>query len=427
MKLRVCCILLVFVFVSSLCLKAQNKFVDSVEVNFKVSKWDLNPAVGDNAARLDSIDDRFTTIFGDSIYRVSLVSIIGGASPEGSVSFNEFLSKKRAATLFDYLSKYRKLTEADKDYAFLGRNWDGVLALARVDSNLPYRDETIALLESIADEKRLTGKDPARSLERVKELRNGVPYNYLLEKIFPKVRASKVIMYYDKVQRPEVVEPELPRVDVDSAYVDTVEVVAPDTAIVLPVLPLKPFYMDIRTNMLLDVLALPTIGVDFYLGKNISIGANWTYGWWKSDRVHRYWRAYGGDINVRYWFGNAAKSKPLTGHHVGIYGGILTYDFEWGGTGYMGGRPGHNLWDRFCVNAGVEYGYSLPVARRLNIDFTIGIGYLGGTVEKYTPINGYYYWESTSRRRWFGPTKAEISLVWLIGRGNVNNKKGGGR
>nr|WP_147351517.1 DUF3575 domain-containing protein [Bacteroides caccae] len=28
-------------------------------------------------------------------------------------------------------------------------------------------------------------------------------------------------------------------------------------------------------------------------------------------------------------------------------------------------------------------------------------------------------------RRWFGPTKAGISLVWLIGRGNYNEKKGG--
>lgn len=179
--------------------------------------------------------------------------------------------------------------------------------------------------------------------------------------------------------------------------------------------------------MLFDALAVPNIGVDFYLGKNYTIGANWMYGWWKCDRVHHYWRLYGGDINARYWFGRAANAKPLTGHHVGIYAGILTYDFEWGGTGYMGGRPGHDLWDRFLVNAGVEYGYSLPVSRRLNIDFTIGVGYLGGLVEKYTPINGQYYWESTNRHTWIGPTKVEVALVWLIGHDNVNKKKGGAK
>ena len=38
----------------------------------------------------------------------------------------------------------------------------------------------------------------------------------------------------------------------------------------------------------------------------------------------------------------------------------------------MGGEPGGTLWDKGNYAVGVEYGYSLPVARRLNIDFTIG-------------------------------------------------------
>ena len=135
---------------------------------------------------------------------------------------------------------------------------------------------------------------------------------------------------------------------------------------------------------------------------------------------------YGGDIAVRWWFGKAAAKKPLSGHHLGIYGGILTYDFEFGGTGYMGGLPHETLWNRSLRMAGIEYGYSLSVARRLNIDFTIGIGYLGGKYIKYVPDHGRYLWQSTHKINWFGPTKAEISLVWLIGRGNYNASKKGG-
>lgn len=41
------------------------------------------------------------------------------------------------------------------------------------------------------------------------------------------------------------------------------------------------------------------------------------------------------------------------------------------------------------------------------------------------PLDGHYVWQATKNRHWFGPTKAEISLVWLLGRGNSNNKKGG--
>ncbi len=78
------------------------------------------------------------------------------------------------------------------------------------------------------------------------------------------------------------------------------------------------------------------------------------------------------------------------------------------------------------LNLGLEYGYSLPVSNRLNIDFTLGVGYIGGLVEKYIPQNGHYYWQATTRQTWIGPSKAEVTLVWLIGKGNSNTKKGGG-
>lgn len=95
------------------------------------------------------------------------------------------------------------------------------------------------------------------------------------------------------------------------------------------------------------------------------------------------------------------------------------------GTGYMGGKPGGTLWDKMNYSVGLEYGYSLPVARRLNLDFVIGVGYWGGEYHKYAPIDGHYVWKETRRRHWFGLTEAEISLVWLLGRGNYNEKKGG--
>lgn len=145
----------------------------------------------------------------------------------------------------------------------------------------------------------------------------------------------------------------------------------------------------------------------------------------ENDRRHRYWRVYGGEVGLRKYFGQRASDKPLTGHHVGVYGQLLTYDFEFGGRGYMGGRPGGTLWDKAHYGVGFEYGYSLPVARRLNLDFSLGLGYLGGTCYEYVPVDACYVWEKTRTRQWVGPTKAEISLVWLLGRGNYNQEKGG--
>lgn len=185
----------------------------------------------------------------------------------------------------------------------------------------------------------------------------------------------------------------------------------------------KPFYMAAKTNMLFDVALIPNISAEFYLGHNVSVSGEWMYTWLSSNRRHRYWRIYGGDVSARYWFGAASEDKPLIGHHAGIYIGAFTFDVEWGGTGYMGGRPEGTIWDRCILNVGAEYGYSLPISRHLNIDFTIGVGYLGGLVDKYYPEDGRYIIEERRRRHWVGPTKAEVSLVWLLGRGNVNSMK----
>lgn len=51
--------------------------------------------------------------------------------------------------------------------------------------------------------------------------------------------------------------------------------------------------------------------------------------------------------------------------------------------------------------------------------------YMYRKYHKYAPIDGHYVWKETRRRHWFGLTEAEISLVWLLGLGNYNEKKGG--
>ncbi len=397
---------------------------DSVKIYFRQGKFELVPLLNGNQSALDRIADSLRTNYADSVYRLKKILVVGGASPEGSVRRNEWLSEKRAGVLFDYLSRYGSLSDSLKTTVFLGRDWNGLIRLAKEDPDVPYKDETLALLQEIADE--VQGHSPTRGdhLERIQRLRGGVPYYYMYWNLFPELRASRLYLWYERTWNPMTVMP-MPRFKAGISMLPTDTVTDDSVNIRLPRIA-KPFYMDIRTNMLYDLLAVPNIGVQFYLGKGWSVAADWMYGWWKTDRRHWYWRAYGGGISMRKWFGKAAMDKPLTGHHIGVYGQIFTYDFETGGRGYMGGTPGGTLWDKMNYAVGVEYGYSLPIARRLNIDFTIGVGYWGGTYHEYKPVDGCYVWQYTKQRHWFGPTKAEVSLVWLIGRGNRNKEKGGG-
>ena len=171
----------------------------------------------------------------------------------------------------------------------------------------------------------------------------------------------------------------------------------------------------LKSNLLYDLALIPNIGVELYVGKGWSVSGNWQYAWWKNNRHHNYWRIYGGEINVRRYV-NSHTTQTLSGHHIGAYLQGLTYDFERGGRGYL---------SKFSYGMGMEYGYSFPISHRFRLDFSIGIGYLGGEYKEYNPIDNHYVWQQTKRRKWFGPTKAEVSLVWFLRNKNCTARKGG--
>lgn len=382
---------------------------DTVRIHFRQGDARLDLSFGDNRAALEGIVQRLWEKRGDPALRLERLVYVGGASPEGSVAINRRLSEERARALFGYLARYVSLPDSMTASEFVGRDWEGLLRLAEQDEGVPFRAEALALLQEICREK---GDDSLDPLGRLQRLRGGEPYRYMYRELFPALRRSQVEFRYRAVE-PLVVHDTLWLRDTvwlhDTVYVEVKTEV--------PVR--KPFYMSLHTNMLYDLALVPNGGIEFYLGRGWSVAGNWMYAWWKSDRKHNYWRIYGGDLAVRKYFGRLAKEKPLTGHHAGVYGGIVTYDFELGGRGYLG--------DRWSWHAGVEYGYALPIARRLNLDFSLGLGYLGGEYKEYLPIDDCYVWQATKRRRWFGPTKAGIALVWLIGHGNENQGKGGRR
>lgn len=166
--------------------------------------------------------------------------------------------------------------------------------------------------------------------------------------------------------------------------------------------------VSLRTNLLYDAALLPNLALEIGLGKGWTITAEGFFAWWSKTEKNLFWRIYGGEMNLRHYFG-----RNYTGHHVGAYGQALSYDIELRHTG--------NLSD-FSWGAGIDYGYSLPVGKKLSIDFSLGIGYFTGDYKSYEPENGKFVWKKTSRRQWIGPTKAEVGLVWHI---YGSNRKGG--
>lgn len=175
------------------------------------------------------------------------------------------------------------------------------------------------------------------------------------------------------------------------------------------------------TNMLYDVALTPNLGVGMGVTDRLTVTADWMWARWSNRDRRRYWRIYGGDLELRYRIGPARDGRPLAGHHIGVYGSLACYDFQ-AGRSHTG-----VLSDRYNYAVGVSYTYSLPLSTRFNIDFSLGVGYLWGTYKKHTPIDDCDVWLSTHRMRWFGPTRVGVSLVWLVGNAVANSRKGGDR
>ncbi len=186
----------------------------------------------------------------------------------------------------------------------------------------------------------------------------------------------------------------------------------------------QPKDVAIHTNLVYDACITPNIGVEMNVGRRITVGANAIYAWWSNESKHKYWRVWGGDVYGRWWFGKKARQGSFSGHHVGVYVGAITYDIKTKETGT--GQIAYPF-NYYC---GGEYGYSFRLAKNLKLDCSLGLGYMGGQYKTYEslPVSSFtddYHkvWKETRRRNWWGPTKAEVSLVYVLD----FKKKGGKR
>ena len=151
---------------------------------------------------------------------------------------------------------------------------------------------------------------------------------------------------------------------------------------------------------------VPNVGLELLLEDEWSIGATWMYAWWDNDKKHRFWHIYSGTLEFRKWLNPSKYKLNQTGNHVGLFFIGGTYDFEWGKKGYM---------SDLTYGLGLSYGYSLKLNKRLNLDFVVGLGYLEGIYKKYEPLDNRYCLLKTKRMHYWGPIKAEVSLVWRFG------------
>ena len=178
--------------------------------------------------------------------------------------------------------------------------------------------------------------------------------------------------------------------------------------------------LALKTNLLFDAALMPNVEIEVPVGKRWSVNGEYAFPWWQFDRGKYCMQVLMGGLEGRYWLGSRKSREDrevLTGHFLGLYAGGGKYDLQWGEKGYQG---------EFFIAAGVSYGWATRIARHLHLEFNIGIGLLRTDYRHYHARDNYQtlLWQENGKYTLFGPTKAKISLVWLL---NRRVKKGGSR
>lgn len=379
----------------------------------------------DNAANLKRLKDGIKSMGDNPNVELKHIKIRTATSPEGNPAFNKKLARKRGESLRDYLKQNLALSDDMFIISDVGEDWEGLTQMI-AEEDLPWANRAIHIIQNTPEWIFRNRRIVDGRKRQLQNLYGGRAWKYMLANYFGSLRAATVIVC-EVTSNPPAAQPAAPPaaspVEPSPApspenKVDTI--VAPpeikvDTIIEKKVEIVKPNkYYALKTNLLYDALFVPNIGIETNVGGGWTLGASGMLAWWSKDASHKYWRIYGGELDVNKYFGAKAKEKPLQGHHVSLYGQFLSYDIERGGTGYQGKQ---------AFGVGLGYGYSLPIGRRLNLDFGLGIGYFYSRYKTYEPFDGCYVYQETKERQWIGPTRASVSLVWLLGNGNENSKK----
>ena len=385
-------------------------------IHYYVDRYELAPELMMNAVTLREMDALL-----DSLTRAGAhfhVRVVSGASPEGTEKGNQALAENRTQRLRTYLlGKHARLRQQDVSTLSLGSDWDGLVRTLK-NSHYDWRHEVIYIIQNtpvwVHDR---SGAVVDSRKKQLMDLRNGYPWREMVREIFPYLRRTQVDISFRK-DLPE------PPAQKDTVYIHEHDTVTIEKQLLVQA-PRHRHGFLLYTNLFYDAAGAPSIGTEFYMGAGWALNARWSGGWWSSTAKNRFYRLYGAELAVRKYIAlpsdnGAGMFRSSTGHHFGAYGQLFTYDFEFSGKGYMGGMPGKNLFAAPSWSAGFEYGYTFPIGRYLNLDLSLGLGYLQGPQWQYNPADGNYRFEHFRTFRWWGPTRLDVSLYWLIG---FENKK----
>lgn len=381
---------------------------DSVNVYFKLNLWQLDPAYRGNASSLESFICKVRTAV--SANNLDHIVVHGYTSPDGPLSLNERLARKRGETISSYIAEKTGIGKNMIQTVAEGVAWNELRRIVTDRRDVPTREQIMEILDSASSITNSGGVfDRNKCLQ---SLDGGNTWRWLLDNIFPQLRHSFAVSIYlksdgsgmhaiaDKNDSVPDVTLKIPQQFAasdrlaDMGFTSMTGQVRDAAASMIP-----NHRFAIKTNLLYDAALMPNIEIEWLINNHWSVSAEWNIAWWGDDPNAKSYRISEIGSEVRYWI------KPRAPWH-GMYAG-LSVGGGWYDLWYIK-NPGY--YGEGMMTA-ASFGYMWPIGKNFSLSAEIGAGYFYTRYKEYIPYDGHYVYQRTKSLNYIGPVMLKFSIA----------------
>lgn len=164
----------------------------------------------------------------------------------------------------------------------------------------------------------------------------------------------------------------------------------------------------VKSNLLYDATTTMNLGLEFGLARKWTLDIPVNYNPWKLNEGARL-KHWGVQPEVRYWF-----CERFRRTFIGLHGHYADFNVgNWPDWSFVSDNMQNTRYQGHLYGGGVSIGHSWILKKRWGIEASIGVGYAHIVYDKY-PCTECGSKIKESSKNYFGPTKASISLIYLL-------------
>lgn len=158
-----------------------------VFLDFVVNQVQILPDYMNNSYELTKLTDIISEIQRNPYLSVNRISVIGYASPEGTLAGNRLLSEGRAQAMVNYLLSRFDYPDSLYRVQFGGENWQGLREKLE-QSDFSFKEAAIEIIDRIPAE--INYKTHTSRKKSLMDMQGGVPYLTMQKELFPSLRKA---------------------------------------------------------------------------------------------------------------------------------------------------------------------------------------------------------------------------------------------